>query len=98
MGMGARGCGHVGAVLVSLAFAATASAAPFGAATPIAGFGASPLLAGLSSAAAGADGSALIGATRSVGDGRQALVAEGRAGQPPVRTELSVECREHTPH
>ena len=30
----------------------------------------------------------LIGATRSVGDGRQALVAEGRAGQPPVQTRL----------
>jgi len=74
--------------LASLAFAAAAAAAPFGAPTPIAGFGASPLLAGLASAAAGADGSSLIGATRSVADHRQPLVAEGRTGQPPVRTEL----------
>jgi hypothetical protein len=74
--------------LASLAFATAAAAAPFGAPAPIAGFGASPLLAGLASAAAGADGSSLIGATRSVGDGRQALVAAGRAGQPPVQTRL----------
>jgi hypothetical protein len=78
----------IGVVLVSPILAATASAAPFGAAAPVAGFGTSPGLAGLSSAAAGADGSSLVGATRSVSDGRQALVAEGRAGQPPVRTEV----------
>jgi hypothetical protein len=45
-------------------------------------------LAGLSSAAAGADGSSLVAGTREAGDHRQALVAEGRVGQPPVRTEL----------
>lgn len=78
----------VGVILASLILAAPASAAPFGAATPIAGLGASPSLAGLSSAAAGTDGSSLVAATRSVGDGRQALVAEGRVGQPPLRTKL----------
>ncbi len=82
---------HVGLLAVPLAWllpVATAGAAPFGAAVPITGFGASPSLAGLSSAAAGADGSALIGATRSVGSGRQSLVAGGRAGQVPSSTEL----------
>jgi hypothetical protein len=56
--------------LASLLPIATAAAAPFGVPAPITGFGASPLLAGLSSVAAGADGSSLIGATRSVGSGR----------------------------
>jgi hypothetical protein len=78
----------VGVIVISLTWTASASAAPFGAAMVIPGFGTSPSLAGLSSAAAGADGSSLIGATRSVSDGRQALVAEGHACQPPVRTAL----------
>jgi hypothetical protein len=77
-----------GVALALLTLATPASAAPFGAATPIAGFGVSPSLAGLSSAAAGADGSSLVAATRSVGDHRQALVAVGRGGQLPVGTEL----------
>jgi hypothetical protein len=82
------GLGLVAAALAWLMLTAAASPAPFGASTPIAGFGASPAQAGLSSAAAGADGGSLIAATRSAGAGRQALVAEGRAGQPRVRTEL----------
>lgn len=85
--MGLKGS-FAGVALVSLTFAAPAAAAPFGPAQPISGFGASPSLAGLSSAAVGAEGNSLIAATRSVGDRRQALVAEGRIGQPPMRTEL----------
>ena len=78
----------VAAPLALLLFASSASAAPFGPAAPIAGFGTSPILAGLSSAAVGADGSSLIAGTRDVDDRRQAIVAEGRVGQLPVRTEL----------
>jgi hypothetical protein len=71
-----------------LLFAGSASAAPFGPAAPIAGFGTSPSQAGLSSAAVGADGTSLIAGTRDVNNRRQPIVAEGRVGQPPIRTEL----------
>lgn len=77
-----------GVVLASLVLAAPALAAPFGEPTSIGGFGASPSLAGLSSAAAGADGTSLVAGTRSAGNLRQALVAEGSVGRPPGQSEL----------
>lgn len=75
--------------VASLALCSTASAAaPLDAGAPVSGFGEQPAQAGLSQAVVGADGTTLVAATRAAGSGRQVLVAEGRAGQPPVRTEL----------
>jgi hypothetical protein len=74
--------------LALLLFASSASAAGFGPAAPIAGFGTTPILAGLSSAAVGAEGTSLVAGTRDVNNHRQPIVAEGRVGQLPVRTEL----------
>jgi hypothetical protein len=74
--------------LALLLFASSASAAPFGPPAPIAGFGSAPIQSGLSSAAVSVDGTSLIAGTREVGDQRQAIVAEGGAGQAPVQTEL----------
>ncbi len=68
--------------------ASSAAAAPFDPGLAVEGFGAQPALAGLSDAAVGADGTSLVAGTRSSGSGRQVAVAEGRVGQPPVRTEL----------